>query len=210
MKRHLEFVLFITTRLKSVSAQAPVKKLSISHSDDLNERQSVVLDFIKFRTWMILLLGCLFIPTLRANDLVDTLQARLADYNLEKPVINLYVHLDRNTYTPEDTIWFKAYVLTPILNEVLYVRITDRKKNQVLEKQFPMYDVRAHGDLLIPDTLPEGKYYFYAYTDRMISLNPNDVFVQPITVSKNRLNRLEAEASVTNQSIGQNRINKIL
>lgn len=153
---------------------------------------------MNIRTWMILLLGCFFIPNMRANDLVDTLQVRLADYNRENPVINLYVHLDRNTYTPEDTIWFKAYVLTPILNEVLYVRITDRKKNQVLEKQFPMYDVRAHGDMLIPDTLPEGKYYFYAYTDRMVSLNPNDVFVQPITVSKISMNRLEAEASVTN------------
>ena len=131
-------------------------------------------------------------------SLVDTLQTRLTDYNREKPVINLYVHLDRNTYMPEDTIWFKAYVLTPILNEVLYVRITDRKKNIVLEKQFPMYDVRAHGDILIPDTLSEGKYYFYAYTDRMISLNPNDVFVQPITISKIIMKRLEAEASVTN------------
>ena len=134
----------------------------------------------------------------QAISLVDSLQVRLADYNREKPVINLYVHLDRNTYMPEDTIWFKAYVLTPILNEVLYVRITDRKKNIVLEKQFLMYDVRAHGDILIPDTLPEGKYYFYAYTDRMISLNPNDVFVQPITVSKFIMKRLEAEAYVTN------------
>lgn len=153
---------------------------------------------MRFRFLMILMVGFLLIPTLKASNLVDTLQERLATYNLEKPVINLYVHLDRNTYTPEDTIWFKAYVLTPILNEVLYVRITDRNKNQVLEKQFPMYDIRAHGDIQLPDTLPEGKYYFYAYTDRMISLNPNDVFVQPITVSKNILNRLEAEASVTN------------
>ncbi len=153
---------------------------------------------MKLRIFMILMVGFLLIPKLKAINLVDTLQERLETYNLEKPVINLYVHLDRNTYTPEDTLWFKAYVLTPILNEVLYVRITDRKKNKVLEKQFPMYDIRAHGDILIPDTLSEGTYYFYAYTDRMMSLNPSDVFVQPITVSNNILNRLEAEASVTN------------
>jgi len=153
---------------------------------------------MKNKIWILWLLGFIFIPNLKANELVDSLQERLTDYQREKPVINLYVHLDRNTYMPEDTIWFKAYVLTPIQNEVLYVRITDRKKNQVLEKQFPMYDVRAHGDIYLPDTLPEGTYYFYAYTDRMISLNPNDVFVQPITVSKIITNRLEAEASVTN------------
>ena len=153
---------------------------------------------MRFRLLLILMGVCFFIPGLKASELVDTLQERLDVFNQEKPVINLYVHLDRNTYMPEDTIWFKAYVLTPILNEVLYVRITDRKKNLVLEKQFPMYDVRAHGDLLLPDTLPEGTYFFYAYTDRMISLNPNDVFVQPIKVCKVITNRLEAEASVTN------------
>ncbi|HET9570735.1 MAG TPA: hypothetical protein VFP20_04945 [Bacteroidales bacterium] len=154
---------------------------------------------MKLRLSVILLAGFLLIPNIKAINLVDTLQQRLDTYNLEKPVISLYVHLDRNIYSPEDTIWFKAYVLTPILNEVLYVRISDRNKNKVLEKQFPMYDIRAHGDIMLPDTLPEGKYYFYAYTDRMISLNPNDVFVQPIIVSKNIMNRMEAEASVTNQ-----------
>lgn len=154
---------------------------------------------VKIRACMILLLGCLFIPTMRANELADTLQNRLENYNLEKPTINLYVHLDRNTYTPEDTIWFKAYLFAPIRNEVLYVRITDRKKNKVLEKQFPMYDIRSHGEISLPDTLSEGKYFFYAYTDQMISLNPNEVFVQPITVTKVIANRLEAEASVTNQ-----------
>lgn len=152
---------------------------------------------MKNSLWSILV-SLLFLPTIQANELVDTLQNRLHSYHLEKPIINLYVHLDRNTYTPEDTIWFKAYVLNPILNEVLYVRITDRKKNVVLSKQFPVYDIRAHGDILLPDTLPEGHYLFYAYTDRMISFNPNDVFVQPITVSKNIVNRLEAQASVTN------------
>jgi hypothetical protein len=154
---------------------------------------------IKIKTLLIMLLGCLYITNLQANELADTLQSRLETYNLEKPTINLYVHLDRNTYTPEDTIWFKAYLFAPIRNEVLYVRITDRKKNKVLEKQFPMYDIRAHGEISLPDTLSEGKYYFYAYTDQMISLNPNDVFVQPITVTKVIASRLEAEASVTNQ-----------
>lgn len=153
---------------------------------------------MRFRISILLLFVFCFISNLKASNLVDTLQQRLADYNREKPAINLYVHLDRNNYMPEDTIWFKAYVLTPLLNEVLYVRLADHNKNIVLEKQFPMYDVRAHGDLMLPDTLPEGSYHFFAYTDRMISFNPSDVFVQPITISKVIVHKLEAEASVTN------------
>ena len=118
---------------------------------------------MKIRTWMILLLGCLCVNGMQANELADTLQTRLDNYNLEKPNINLYVHLDRNIYSPEDTIWFKAYMFAPIRNEVLYVRITDRKKNKVLEKQFPMYDIRSNGgnitfstaQITVPDINPE-------------------------------------------------------
>ncbi len=153
---------------------------------------------IKGKRQLLLLLVFFAILNVNANSVIDSLQSRLTVFNREKPLINLYVHLDRNTYMPEDTIWFKAYVLTPYLNDVLFVRITDRKKNVVLEKQFLMYDIRAHGDIYLPDTLSEGKYYFYAYTDRMISLNPGDVFVQPITVNKAITKRLEATASVTN------------
>jgi len=147
---------------------------------------------------LIFILFSLSVFNIKAINISDSLQSRLKVFNQEKPLINLYVHLDRNSYMPEDTIWFKAYVLTPYLNDVLFVRITDRKKNIVLEKQFLMYDIRAHGDIYLPDTLSEGKYYFYAYTDKMISLNPNDIFVQPITINKTITKRLEVSASVTN------------
>jgi hypothetical protein len=153
---------------------------------------------MEIRKFLLIVFASICFTNLHANELVDSLQEKMAAYNREKPVINLYVHLDRNTYQPEDTLWFKAYVLTPILNDVLYIRLADHNKNIVLEKQFPMYDIRAHGDLVLPDTLPEGSYFFYAYTDRIISLNPNDVFVQPITVSNVITHKLEAEASVTN------------
>lgn len=126
----------------------------------------------------------------------DTLQNRLSTYQKEKPYLGLYVHLDKNTYLIGDTVWFKAYMLSTYKNDVLYVRMTDQHKDIVLENQFPVYDIRSHGELAIPDDLPEGKYYFYAFTDRMISLSPGEAYVQPLTVGKNKLNRLEAEASV--------------
>lgn len=148
------------------------------------------------RTWLLLTLGTLICPFLRAINLGDTLQARWDEYNRENPHINLYVHLDKNIYAPEDTIWFKAYVLTPFVNEVLYVRLVDNHKDIVMTKQFPMYDIRAHGDMPLPADLPNGTYYLYAYTDRMISFNPGDVFVQPVTVNKISAHRLEVEASV--------------
>ena len=128
---------------------------------------------------------------------LDSLQSRLNAYIREHPVNGLYVHMDRNEYAVDDTIWFKAYMLTPMSNEVLFVRITDSDKRIVLEKQFPVRDIRSNGEIAIPDDFMEGEYRFVAYMDRMINFDPDNVFVQPFNVSKNTAKKLSIEAFVS-------------
>ncbi|MBB5438331.1 hypothetical protein HDC92_002006, partial [Pedobacter sp. AK017] len=132
----------------------------------------------------------------------DQLKKQLSVYQAEHPSSNLYLHLDKNIYSPEESIWFKAYLLgdTSTDNKVLYVRLTNEDKEAVLRGQFPMYDIRgngsislytkdkdeqyegqAHGavNLFMPRMLEEGKYTLYAYTDKMLSYGDTNVFVQP-------------------------------
>jgi hypothetical protein len=134
-----------------------------------------------------------------AQDALPHLQKQLSAYRTAHPSNNLFLHLDKNIYSPEETIWFKAYLLgdTATDNKVLYVRITDEDKEIVLNAQFPMYDIRAHGDLQLPERLTEGNYSLYAYTDRMLSYGDTNVFVQPIRIRKNIGRKLEAEALVS-------------
>lgn len=70
--------------------------------------------------------------SLRAQqpDMPPVSQERLADYQLAHPSSNLYLHLDKTVYTPEETVWFKAYLLGDTAPEakVLYVRIVDEEK----------------------------------------------------------------------------------
>ena len=150
----------------------------------------------------------------------DQLKKQLSVYLAEHPSSNLYLHLDKNIYSPEETIWFKAYLLadTTTTNKVLYVRITNEDKEVVLSGQFPMYDIRAHGSILLytkgmderyeeqahgdlnvfmPKILEEGKYTLYAYTDRMLSYGDTNVFVQQIRIRKHTGRKLEAEAGVS-------------
>src|SRR5690554_35164 len=152
----------------------------------------------------------------------DQLQKQLSAYLEEHPSSNLYLHLDKNIYSPEETIWFKAYLLSDTVmdNKVLYVRIVDEHKDIVLSGQFPMYDIRAHGSLSLytegrygeinnytpkhgdiyvdmPKILAEGKYTLYAYTDRMLSYGDSNLFVQPIRIRKNTGRKLEAEARIS-------------
>ncbi|MFD2164336.1 hypothetical protein ACFSJU_18145 [Paradesertivirga mongoliensis] len=145
---------------------------------------------------------CLFpfvIAFMNPEDLLLQLEQRLSLYHKENPSTHLFLHLDKSVYSQNEDVWFKAYVLdgNVIDNEVLYVRLTNEKKQVMLSEQFPMYDIRSHGEILLPDTLKDGNYYLYAYTDRMINFKESDIFVQNIKVQRNVAKRLEASASVT-------------
>lgn len=122
-------------------------------------------------------------------------------YVREHPTTNLFVHTDKNIYSPNERIWLKAYVLSGDIadNKVLYVRLADEKKKTVITSQFPVYSLLANGDILLPDTLKDGKYFMYAYADRMINFSEKDVFVQPIMVYKNK-KKWRAEAYVIDTS----------
>lgn len=150
---------------------------------------------------------------------VGYLRDRLAAHAAARPSGNLYLHLDKTVYAPDETVWFKAYLLgdTSMESRVLYVRIVNRERTVVAQGQFPVYDIRSHGslDLSSPDGSRvmgyryihdppwepfEGDYRLYAYTDRMVALNDTNVFVQPISIRRRGGRGLEAEASVSGPS----------
>ena len=42
---------------------------------------------------------------------VSEIQQKLDTYYADHPSGRLFLHLDKSFYTPEETIWFKAYLL---------------------------------------------------------------------------------------------------
>ncbi len=134
-------------------------------------------------------------------DSVEIYSSQMWTYVKEHPASNLFVHTDKNIYSPNERMWFKAYLLSGVVadNKVLYVRLTDEKKKIILSSQFPMHNFLANGDMLLPDTLKDGKYFLYAFGDRMINFDEKDVFVQPIMVYKNK-KKWRAEAFIIDTS----------
>ena len=149
------------------------------------------------------------------KDAVTYLQERLAAYRTAHPSNNLFLHLDKTVYAPEETIWFKAYLLADTCwqAKVLYVRIVDEERIMIADVQFPIYDIRSHGSIQLSKSgnvrqvgdkhifdpsriLLEGDYTLYAYTDRMVSLNDTNVFVQPFRIRRIVGRTLQAEATV--------------
>ncbi|KOS07626.1 hypothetical protein AM493_17445 [Flavobacterium akiainvivens] len=102
------------------------------------------------------------------------------------PVAFTYVHIDKNIYVPGETIWLKAYMpsTTGKANETLLVRLTDNQKNIVAAREFAAYDLRAHGQLVLPDSIRPGNYTLMAYGNNT-GIDAADVFTQSISVINN-------------------------
>jgi hypothetical protein len=133
------------------------------------------------------------------TDVVEILKQKLSVYAQEKSATALYLHTDKAIYAPGENIWFKAYVLSGTVtdNKVIYVRLADKNKTIIISEQFPMKNLLGNGEIMLPDSLREGDYTLYAYTDRMINFNEQDIFTQPIHIIKNVTGGMITEAAVT-------------
>jgi hypothetical protein len=162
-----------------------------------------LMPYMKARLAITFLYLLIFNKMTKAGDLDSAalFNNQMWTYVKEHPTTNLFIHTDKNIYSPNERMWFKAYVLSGVVadNKVLYVRLTDEKNKVILSSQFPMNNLLANGDLLLPDTLKDGKYFLYAYGDRMINFDEKDVFVQPVMVYKNK-KKWRAEAYVIDTS----------
>jgi hypothetical protein len=149
-----------------------------------------------------LLLLVILSSSMRIQSVIGDISAQVSGYYHEKTGGTLFLHTDKPVYIVNENIWFKAYILdsTPLQDEVLYLRLLNEQKQIVLQKQFPVYDIRSHGNMSIPVTMEPGRYRLVAYTDKMISFNPENVFVQQIQVIKDQSSELKAEASFTDST----------
>ncbi|MEN0054532.1 MAG: hypothetical protein AAGC65_12745 [Mucilaginibacter sp.] len=156
----------------------------------------------KMLLWALILLAVAWSAT-RFKSIAEDFDARVYGYYHEKIGPTLFLHIDKSIYIPNESIWFKAYILNgePLQNEVLYVRLLNEQKQIVLQQEFPVYDIRSHGDMLIPITTAPGHYKLIAYTDKMISFNPENVFVQQVQVVKDQSSDLETEALIADSTV---------
>jgi hypothetical protein len=102
----------------------------------------------------------------------------------------VYLHIDREFYSPGDTIWFKAYLTSGIAHKLIpgykniYVQLVSPlgkiEANRVL---LSMYG-ESFGEFPLPDTIPEGQYTVRATTLYQENFGEEAVFHKRILVSK--------------------------
>lgn len=97
----------------------------------------------------------------------------------------VFLHLDKNRYEPNENIWFSAYLLLsacpPDRHRTLQVLLVQKDRHRlVLDERFVLQQGRGAGYLFLPDTLPAGSYELVAYTDAQAAETDHPAFRQEI------------------------------
>jgi hypothetical protein len=123
---------------------------------------------------------------------VDPKQKIIAKYDSvlrNVPREKIYVHLDKTTYLPADTIWFKAYLTDASLNspstlsQLIYVDISDETGNIIERLSLPTALGLTWGSFAITDEkFKSGTYVFRAYTNWMQNFGDTHFFKKELQI----------------------------
>ena len=100
---------------------------------------------------------------------------------------DLFLHLDKSLYTPNENILFTAYLLDKgsdtATQNILYIVLIDLAARKVITSdRFVMNEGISSGALFIPDTLESGQYLVTAYTNGMRDGPVKSFFRQEINI----------------------------
>ncbi|UEG53059.1 hypothetical protein LLH06_19115 [Mucilaginibacter daejeonensis] len=104
----------------------------------------------------------------------------------------VYLHTDRQVYTPTDDVWYKAYLVNAqdghLLNtsKDLYVELITPEGKILQHQILALNNGLAKGDLHIPDSLMAGNYRLRAYTNWMRNFGDNFIFEKTLRIVTNK------------------------
>jgi MG2 domain len=112
---------------------------------------------------MILLMFLLFSLSSKSQD-VDWLQQQLSGHALKVEHKKVYIHIDRQIYTPKDKVWFQVYVLDSRTlkpfkgKETLTLHVTDSRNTELRTVTTEITNGTSSGSVSLPASLKEGIY----------------------------------------------------
>jgi len=116
----------------------------------------------------------------------DSLRVRYDYFSQYLSPEKLYLHIDRNIFTPGETIWFKGYLenksyqsVMPTSNYVYVELLRDTVISRVLLKKSEEGFV---GQMVLPDDIAPSEYFLRAYTNWNKNLSAEYMFYSKIQV----------------------------
>ena len=112
----------------------------------------------------------------------------LGQMEMEHPRQKVFLHTDKEEYIAGESLWIKAYNVNAISHEPdlrstnLYVELFNVKGDVASIIMLRLENGIAHGDILLPDSLPAGSYRLRAYTDWMRLFDESLLFSKDILI----------------------------
>ena len=106
------------------------------------------------------------------------------------PQEKIHLHTDRDLYVPGEKLWFKAYItdaqshVQPTYSEYAYAELISSADTIVNRVMITQFDGMFHGNLSLPETVPEGNYTLRAYTRYLENLGDDYFFKKNIRIGR--------------------------
>lgn len=139
-----------------------------------------------FRLIAIEVILCLGISA-RAQKLDSVLATYAEKYQPER----VYLHYDKDTYYPGETVWFKSYLLEGISpvsvdgSKTLYVDWVDEKGKVLSHTVSPIVESVSNGQFDIPNNFSGNAIHVRAYTKWMLNFDTSFLYQKDIRILTN-------------------------
>ncbi len=136
--------------------------------------------------WLLLL--TLTVTGAPPEDTANNLHKNLKEFERLFPLQKVYLHTDKDEYLCGEKIWFKAYVVNArtlqpdTMSKNLHVKFTSARGDLVSVLLLELNQGRAHGNIVVPDSLMGGNYQISGFTDWMKNFDPSLVFRKDLFV----------------------------
>lgn len=119
--------------------------------------------------------------TIQAQKIDSTLAKYAKDFGQEKA----YLHYDKSSYAPGETIWYKAYLmqgLFPASSKSFYIDILNDSGRMISHSMIPVEFSTASGQFDIPETYSGKFIHVNAYTKWMLNFDSAFLYNKDIRI----------------------------
>jgi len=116
------------------------------------------------------------------NQGVEKLNKYLISLQSKTSPDQVFVHTDRNLYSPGDTVHFQAYIRNAVSGEIesastsLYTMLFNEQHEIADSSRFKVFGATSAGWMAIPRKAKLGKYRLVAFTSMMQNEDPDNAF----------------------------------
>lgn len=98
----------------------------------------------------------------------------------------IFIHSDKDNYVAGETIWLKTYLYAGMSpsekSSSIKIQLISNDSNIISEKVYPVINGIAAGDIQIPQTVKEGRYFIRSYSNISPVSSVQQDYIMPIVI----------------------------